>query len=1498
MKTAMKQSKSQFQTLSVLAALFAATAAASGSQAVWISVVGTSTDTNWSDLSNWQGGVNPNLNSCVFNDATGVGASTTINNVVDIPENPLSLLYTNIGTFQNTLILPGNTLTVGTGGLTMGNTTALGAAATPVTTISGPGGTLVVSNSSITVGYAFPSTSGGPTLNMSGLDNFIGTNLTHIYLGEGSTRLSGTLYLAATNYIYFTGASSSSSPNLDIGDNSSNNGPVSHLYLGETNVFYVNDIGMGLKKQESGGGGEMSFNTSFNNPVAYFSGTNGPGSLVSTWAIGDGQATGGTTTSEGTADFTGGTVYASVNDMWLGRSSSAESGGSPVNSGTLIFAAGQINVNNMTNGWITSAKEASTTATASVQVNDTAVLSVADNLVLATTNTGLTYGSDTVEAQGELFITGGSVLANQITTGGDGNSGNGYGSYIQMTGGTLAATNMMGTSDFPLDYLVLYSSPTLQFGVADGVTNAQVVNLFSDGSTALINISSMPVVTAYPTQYPLISYQGGTGSGAPFSLGTLPGTYMGYVSNDNSSVVWLVVTNGPALPKLVQWGGGVNNSWDTTSLNWTNNGSAVVYHEGDQALFNDSAQTASVNLTAPHDPLSWTVTNNVLNYTFTGSGVEGDAGLVKSGTASLILSESGDTFDGGISVLGGTLVLDQGSSGISGGLTIAPGATAQIGNNDANGTLPAGDLANSGTLAYDQTGYTLFSTPLDGIGGLTQEGSGTLALGAANTYTGNTLVSGGTLALTNSGSISDSAAVTVNNATLDLSAENSTVLNNLSLANASLNLNADYSGVSVSVAGLTLGGSANTVNVASVPPLSTYPVTLTLIQSAATISGADVTLGSLPSASPAYAGSVSVSGNRVVLTLTSGPVGTRPYVTWSGADVPNLNTNWSDNANWQTPGAPGPSDYVIFSDVAAVSGTPFSAVGSGAGGVTSPGNINNIVDSGMTISELNYSNVLSDYQNTILNGGVTLNVAGTNTSPRLFTVGSAATDFGGGATGYATIGGATGTVNLDNTNGMIYVGLGDTSASTEEAVLDMSGLGTFNASVSQILVGVGSESEGIAEGRESGVVYLAETNTITASTTNSDTETSDTSATSLSIDIGDNDGNAGASSALYLGHTNAIYAGALGVGEQKATGILEFNPYYTNTAIVPVAYFRGVDGGAMNVFSIGDGVVNSGTASCSGSCDFTEAGGGSDGYINALVNTLYVARSANNTSGGGQALGTLAFDKGIMSAATAYVGYQTANGTKSAIGTVTVGSAATLAVSGNLSLGVSTGGTGAASTSGALLINGGTASVDNIICGLGGGTNTISLNGGTLAIAGTAGAPGAALDLLNLAGGTLQLTVNGGANVTNIVAATVTASGTTMLNITSLPGVSTGVTYPLISYTGTDPFSSLSLSLPAAYQGTLVDNSGIVGLLLTVAPPSSPPRFTSISINGTTLTIAGTNGAPDGSFILLETTNLAPPVQWTPALTNSYDAHGAFNVSAGIINSSVPDEFFTLTNVP
>jgi autotransporter-associated beta strand protein len=458
------------------------------------------------------------------------------------------------------------------------------------------------------------------------------------------------------------------------------------------------------------------------------------------------------------------------------------------------------------------------------------------------------------------------VLADTVTAGGGTVK-------INLQGGLLAVTNTLGTLASPLNALTLDQGATLQFWVTNHLTNA-AVNAISSDNTGSITISAVPVYLTYPAQFPLLACAHSGASGITFSVGTLPGTCQGYIYNDNSNTIWLVITNGPPLPKTDRWSGGVNGDWDTNSLNWTNNGSAVTYRENDLVIFDDSAQTGAVSLTgnAPHTPYAWAVTNNAHAYTFGGTNrISGDTGLTKSGGNSLTLAESGDSFSGGIKVNGGTLILDEPTNNISGGLFIASGATAQIGNGDDKGNLPGGAITNNGTLDFSQTITNVVSAGISGTGTLRQNGSGTVELISPVTGTGNTVVLQGKLAVIGSGSIANSANVIISNATLDISGATGTALaGNLNLTNSTLALG----GIPVNVAGLNLGGSSNVINLsaATLPGVFAYPTNFTLLQSASAISGYNFVLGSLPDGLPAYAGSLAQVGNAVVLNLNTGPV--------------------------------------------------------------------------------------------------------------------------------------------------------------------------------------------------------------------------------------------------------------------------------------------------------------------------------------------------------------------------------------------------------------------------------------------------------------------------------------------------------------------------------------------------------------------------------------------------------------------------------------------------
>jgi autotransporter-associated beta strand protein len=1049
------------------------------------------------------------------------------------------------------------------------------------------------------------------------------------------------------------------------------------------------------------------------------------------------------------------------------------------------------------------------------------------------------------------------------------------------------------------------TNSTLSLPVSASSAAATVNTLNVGGSTNTINIASVQSVTGYPVQFQLISYMTENGDLTTFVLGTLSNTYQGYISNNVGNLSMdLVITNGPAPAKADEWGGGVNNLWNTTTLNWTNNGSAVQYNDGDFVTFDDLGRTNKVNLTGTRQPATLTFNNNVLNYTLTGTGsISGPVQLVMNGTASLTLAETGgDNFSQGITVNGGgTVILDDANNAISGGLLIGwnngTPATVQIGNNDTNGVLPSGSLIDEGTLIFDRTDNITVNQVISDngyYGALIQNGSGTLTLSANNAYIGNTTVNAGTLALNGSGSINNSPVVTVGSATLDVSGVTSgsgvTLLQTLNLANSTLKVNAGYLQTDLNLTGsLNMSGTANTINVGSLPPIAHYPATNTLLYAAENINGYNFVLGSLPSASPAYAGTIAQSGdgNSVLLTLTAGPIGVRPFVTWSGVDaLNNVNTNWSDIQNWQLPGAPTAVDNVVFNNTASVGASALSTPGGGIG-VLIPGNFNNIVDTNFTVSTLTFTNLGGTYHNTEIVSGKMLNITNTLTIGGISTGASA-------QQGFVTMSGSGAALSVINPSANVQIWDGAVSGS--QATLDLSALDNFTNIVSRLAIGASVNN---TVDRPSGVLWLAKTNTITAEFQTTTTDSGSTTA-DAGIVVADTSSNPGSESFLWLGEVNTITADTIAIGRQKAGGNLQFNPIYANVAPYPSVKFQGFSADALSLFEVAGGAANSGTTTFTADANLT------GGFVTATINTLTVGRgsAAVATTGTGNTTGSLEFDAGTITANTVNIGIQSANTTKYGVGTIsvntnsTIGNNATLSVSGTLNLGISVGGVGAATTSGTLDINGGTVLANTIVVGTNNATSTITLNGGTLIVTNTGGTPAAPLTTLNLNGGTLQLNVNGNSIVTNIVAITVNNSVATTIQIGSLANITGTVTFPLMSYTGTDPSTNnLSLAtLPMGYTGSLVDDTANSSIDLSLTSSVKPtPHITDVSVSGITLTINATNGAVGGQYVLLGTTNVAKPLsQWTPMLTNNFDGSGNLNLSTNIINRAVRQQFYIL----
>jgi autotransporter-associated beta strand protein len=93
-----------------------------------------------------------------------------------------------------------------------------------------------------------------------------------------------------------------------------------------------------------------------------------------------------------------------------------------------------------------------------------------------------------------------------------------------------------------------------------------------------------------------------------------------------------------------------------------------------------------------------------------------------------------------------------------GATAVDAGATLQIGDGGSTGTLGSGAVSIDGTLVFDRSNEYVVANAISGDGSLVHQGTGRLVLTGANTYTGTTTVSAGTLSV--NGSLA--AAGTVN----------------------------------------------------------------------------------------------------------------------------------------------------------------------------------------------------------------------------------------------------------------------------------------------------------------------------------------------------------------------------------------------------------------------------------------------------------------------------------------------------------------------------------------------------------------------------------------------------------------------------------------------------------------------------------------------------------------------------------------------------------------
>lgn len=315
------------------------------------------------------------------------------------------------------------------------------------------------------------------------------------------------------------------------------------------------------------------------------------------------------------------------------------------------------------------------------------------------------------------------------------------------------------------------------------------------------------------------------------------------ITFENISNVTSFTVNGP----ISLYGGTVTVIEPLVSTN-TSNGTI---------LLKGSSVSSSVSMTpAASQSLIFDISSSTTYAVNIGLS---DISLTKSGSGSLTLSGSNDFYNSTI-LNGGALILGSANSIQYTSSIIFNGGTLQY--TSSNTTDYSSKFSTAANQAYsiNTNGQNrTFGTALTSSGGtMNKLGSGTLTLSGANTYSGLTTVSAGTLQLNRTGgtTIPTTNDVTVSGGTFRVST--SQALNNLTISSgATLTVDA---GVTLTVNGTFTGGGTLQNNGTMVIKGASFPGSTSTISSMTNLEidrSAGVTLDK----------SLTVSG---VLTLTSG----------------------------------------------------------------------------------------------------------------------------------------------------------------------------------------------------------------------------------------------------------------------------------------------------------------------------------------------------------------------------------------------------------------------------------------------------------------------------------------------------------------------------------------------------------------------------------------------------------------------------------------------------
>jgi autotransporter-associated beta strand protein len=640
---------------------------------------------------------------------------------------------------------------------------AIASSWTLMTAASGLNGTWSLDNASFNAGgYAFSLTANGTTLTLSSV-------------------------LSSSNY-YWKGSTSGNwtTANNWTSDSAGNNLSAS-IPSSASDLYFSAD---GASNLSTTLGQDFTINTlsiSDANGVVINAGNTITASATSSTAYNI-TATSGTTTINAALAGTGAGLTKNGNGTLILGGSNTYAGGTQLLGGTLQITS-SASLGNASNS-LTINPGAGTTAT---------LQSGADNITLAGTQSiALSSGTAAFDTQSyNLSLAGaisGTGVLQKMGSGTLTLSGNNtYSGLTTISAGTFAVTGSVAILNTGTVSLADSAGVTFLVSASEQIGSLQGGGL--SGGTASIAAGQMLTISEAGTTQTYNGTFSGAGGLSKSGSGTI------ILTNSNSSLGGMVYISNGVLSVT-----GIGNATQNSAL-----GANATIQFGDEntvgtLVWNGAADETTNKIleirstTAGNSTSGATITSNASGRTLAFTS---NLSVIGTGNKTFTLNGAGNTIFSGNIVNGanatvsltksgaGTLTL-SGSNSYTGNTLITAG-TLQIGNGGTTGSLETSSaITNNGTLIFNRSnaivqGTDFTSTAISGSGSLVQSGSGSLTLSSANTYSGGTTLSAGTLNINNATAIS-SGSLVLAGGTVDNTSGSAITLSN----NNSQNWNGDF----------------------------------------------------------------------------------------------------------------------------------------------------------------------------------------------------------------------------------------------------------------------------------------------------------------------------------------------------------------------------------------------------------------------------------------------------------------------------------------------------------------------------------------------------------------------------------------------------------------------------------------------------------------------------------------------------------------------------------